>query len=83
MPYIVERNREALKPEARSYAETSGELTFQFQQIIKEYLKGKGELSYTVISEVLAALSGAKLDFWDRIGRPYEDQKRQENGDVW
>lgn len=91
MPYIVQRHRPALTPEAISYAESVGELTFQIQQVIKEYMKGQGcenpksleNVSYTMISEVLFALDGASRDFWDRIGRPYEELKRQENGDVW
>lgn len=82
MPYIVERNREALRPEAKSYAENVGELTFQIQQLFKEYIKGK-RLSYTTVADCLAAAEGAKYDLWDRLGREYEHAKRIENGDVW
>jgi hypothetical protein len=41
------------------------------------------DLSYRTINDVLGALEGAKLEFYRRVAAPYEDQKIQENGDVY
>lgn len=59
-----------------------GELTYVIQQYVNTYLDEQG-LSYARIAEVLGALEGAKVDFIDRIVKPYERRKREVNGDVW
>ena len=59
-----------------------GELNFIFTQTIVTYLKTK-KLSYQVINDVLGALEGAKLEFYSRIARDYEDIKISQNGEVY
>lgn len=76
MPYI--RSEDKIK----DLPKNAGELTYAIQQVLKIYLEGTG-LRYAHIAEVLGALEGAKLDFVERIVKPYENQKRMQNGDVW
>jgi hypothetical protein len=78
MPYIEERKRRY----SDIIAETSGELNYQITKLIVQYVSDH-DLSYRTINDVLGALEGAKLEFYRRVAAPYEDQKIQENGDVY
>jgi hypothetical protein len=40
-------------------------------------------LKYQTLAECLGALEGAKLDLIERVVKPYEAKKAEENGDVW
>jgi hypothetical protein len=88
MPYIKQERRDQLLnndfPEnvGDNFAKNSGELNFYITMLIKEYLLTKGT-SYEAINDILGALEGAKLEFYARVARPYEDTKIQENGDVY
>jgi hypothetical protein len=57
-------------------------LTYLLQQSLLTYLEHK-DLRYQTIAEVLGAIEGVKLDFIERVVKPYEEQKRKDNGDVW
>jgi hypothetical protein len=76
MPYIVGERR---TPEP---AENVGDLTFDIQQLLLDYLV-QFRLKYQTISEIKAALVGAYDDFQQRIVVPYEEDKCDANGDVW
>lgn len=80
MPYILDR-REELTPYTAA-ARKSGELNFQFTQIIIQYLRDNGK-GYSQFNDILGALEGAKLEFYRRVVVPYEEQKIAENGDVF
>jgi hypothetical protein len=82
MPYIKQEVREELLERT---AENSGELNFQITQLISRYCQDKpfSKLSYQTINDIVGALEGAKLEFYARVARPYEDQKIKENGDVY
>ncbi len=84
MPYIKEQDQERLDgPDPRTNgARSAGELTYKLQQELKRYLNDKG-LSYQVLAECLGALEGAKLDLTERVVKPYEARKLEDNGDVW
>ena len=86
MPYLNRRQKGQLAnsgPRPR----TAGELTYKIQQDIQDFLNERGNaqggLSYTDLALALGAIEGARFDFEDRVLRPYELAKRQENGDVW
>lgn len=81
MPYIAETLREKVSPIGYP-AHTVGELNFQITMIILGYVKHWG-LSYSHINDVLGALEGAKLEFYRRVAVPYENQKIEDNGDVY
>jgi hypothetical protein len=79
MPYITKGRRERL---AVSWArpETPGELNYLITKLLLNYAQ---PLSYQKINDALGALEGAKLEFYRRVAAGYEDQKIQENGDVF
>lgn len=79
MPYIsLKERREVRKHGPR----TAGQLNFIISSVIDEYVMDSG-LNYQVIAEITAAVHGALGEFNDRIVRPYEDAKIEENGDVF
>lgn len=86
MPYILPNRRSALEP-LGDPIETPGELTFVLTRVIQKYIGWSGQseerLSYLMITEILGALEGTKLEFYQRVVAPYEERKRKENGDVY
>jgi hypothetical protein len=78
MPYIPQKDRE----QAMFSPQTPGDLNYSFTEQINVYLANKGT-SYQTINDIIGALEGAKLEFYARVVRPYEDKKIQENGDVY
>lgn len=81
MPYIRQGDREWLTSQ-RSIPKTSGELNFLLTDTIERFVRQHG-LCYGTINDVLGALEGAKLEFYRRVAAPYEDKKKEENGDVY
>ena len=80
MPYIKQERRDTLLRD--SHAQNAGELNYAFTIWITDYVKQKG-LSYQTINDIMGALEGAKLEFYARVARPYEQEKCQINGDVY
>ena len=78
MPYIRQRDRKR----ALVLPEGPGELNFKLTHTIQRYLNQHG-LSYRTINDILGALEGAKQEFYRRVAVPYENQKIQDNGDVY
>lgn len=81
MPYI-ERDRRAALATTLARAEGPGELNFQISYLLHLYLSKHG-LNYRAINDIVGALEGAKLEFYTRVARPYEDTKIAANGDVY
>lgn len=80
VPYITQANRDAL--DDGGAALSAGEMNYTFTCIALQYLHDNG-LSYQSINDVLGALEGCKLEFYRRVAVPYEEGKRQANGDVY
>lgn len=80
MPYLDKNRKDHL--DAGNPMLTAGDLTYMIQQLLKRYWVNSSR-RYTNIAEILGAIEGAKADFWDRVGREYEEKKRYENGDAW
>ena len=78
MPYI--------KPEIRAAAwvrpEGAGPLCFAICKQINDYRVRMGD-SFATFADILAALSAAESEFNRCVLGPYEQGKREENGDVW
>ena len=75
MPYI--------DPERRLQdAETAGELNYTITVVLNDYLQLKGE-SYQTYNDIIGALEGAKLEIYRRLIVPYEENKKNQNGDVY
>lgn len=88
MPYIEQARRQELVifndpfGEPPDNALTVGELNFQLTDVILNYMDTKG-ISYQTINDILGALEGAKLEFYRRVAAPYEEKKKEQNGDVY
>lgn len=80
MPYIKQEDRNRLNLEV---PQSSGELNYLITQLVIEYMRNKGDISYQTINDIMDALDGAKSEFYRRIAAPYEDKKIKENGDVY
>lgn len=78
MPYIKQADRDRLLE--GDLPSTPGELNYAFTVIALNYLRGNE--SYRTYNDILGALEGAKLELYRRYVVPYEDARRQENGDV-
>jgi uncharacterized protein DUF6899 len=81
MPYIKQERREAILAGAKP--QDAGELNFAITTLVDDYLKGKGDIRYAHLNEVIGALDCAKLELYRRVAAPYEDKKREESGDVY
>ena len=80
MPYIrqdfKDRVTRTLVPE------TAGELNYLVTTFVDRYIAASG-LRYTTINEAIGVLECAKLELYRRVAAPYENVKREENGDVY
>ena len=79
MPYIKSKDKEDLMHRP---AQTAGELNFKLTMLIKSYMYECGT-SYQTMNDIVGALDNCKDEFRRRIQHPYEDNKIQENGDVY
>ena len=81
MPYIKTEQREPLDNGGKP--ENAGGLNYAISKLIDGYLIHKGGIRYDHINEVVGVLECAKLELYRRVAAPYEDQKIEENGDVY
>jgi hypothetical protein len=82
MPYIEPNIRPHVKPKAEDVALTPGELNYQICVLLGNYLHRHG-LRYQTINDIVGALACAQQEVYRRLAAPYEDRKREENGDVF
>lgn len=82
MPYIDQKRRKELMTGAGASLESSGELNYMISLLINSILKRVG-VSYYNINALIGALECAKLELYRRVAAPYEDTKREQNGDVY
>jgi hypothetical protein len=78
MPYIPSDDR----PWADVDQKTSGELNYAITRMCNKYLTKLGK-NYTNFNTVIGALECSKLELYRRLIAPYEDQKKNLNGDVY
>ncbi len=79
MPYIKdERKKDVLV----NGATNAGELNYLITYWINQYILDNDK-KYQTFNDIMGALEGAKLEFYIRKVRPYEDIKIKENGDVY
>ena len=81
MPYID--NEARLRLENGAAPETPGELNYLISRIVDQYIVSKGGLRYANINEVIGVFECSKLELYRRVAAPYEDEKRDEAGDVY
>lgn len=79
MPYVekARRNKGTLSQPCGP-----GELNYAITTLVLNYYLYSGQ-NYKAINDVVGALTCAKDEFYRRVAVPYEDQKIQENGDVY
>ena len=81
MPYIEKKDRQSINVRTDRDLQTPGELNFALTTLCVQYLGG--DFSYQDLNDVLGALEGAKLEFYAKVARPYEELKEAENGTVY
>lgn len=89
MPYLTKKEKEKL--DRVRVPQNGGELNYLITKLIRDYIGKVGfndklepnKLNYQAINDVLGALEGAKLEYYRRIGVPYENMKLSINGDVY
>lgn len=79
MPYIEPYRREDLNP--LSQPRTVGELNYVITTLCLHFL-GDGP-GYSDYNDVIGVLECAKLEMYRRAVVPYEDDKIEQNGDVY
>lgn len=82
MPYLSKQQQEQLTGEFKRMPEDPGELNFAITSLCIKYLASKAG-RYCHYNDVIGALESAKLEFYARAVRPYEDEKIKANGDVY
>ena len=86
MPYIDQKRRAPLLLSTVDTVglkcETAGELNFVLTSICLAALRRHGK-SYATLNSIRGALHDVHDEFYRRLVAPYEDQKKEENGDVY
>jgi|688.fasta_scaffold1652606_2 hypothetical protein len=81
MPYIKQEDRVEL--DDGQIPADAGELAYALSQILDDYLISNGRVNYARHAEVVGVLETLKLEFYRRFTGPYEDDKRESNGDAF
>lgn len=88
MPYITQQRREVLDPlhtsllaELQANAWSPGEINYIITKIISRWWTYRPR--YLTIALIFGTLVAVGLEFWRRRGVPYEDDKCNQNGDVY
>lgn len=86
MPYISKERREflsnATEEEIAATDLTAGDMNYLISTLLDEWIAEKG-LNYASINEAVGVLECIKLELYRRVAAPYEDAKKQTNGDVY
>lgn len=82
MPYIKKYKRQDIDYSGM-LPTTPGELNYKISKLIDSYIERHGGISYSNINEVIGVLECVKLELYRRIAAPYEDEKLNENGEVY
>ena len=89
MPYIEPSSRatidhyiEAITACLVGQDKIEGRFNYAISKIIAGGLKSEGT-NYSNINKLIGVLECAKLELYRRIAEPYEDEKKEANGDVY
>ena len=80
MPYITKDQKIELS--IHRMPENAGELNYIFTRYAVHYLDKKG-MKYQHFNDIIGALEGCKMELYRRLVADYEDQKCEDNGDVY
>ena len=84
MPYIKKENRahfDEVIHKISSNVTCEGDLNYIFTSLIHKEIEKKG-LNYQTANNLIGMLECCKLELYRVIAAPYEDIKKQENGNV-
>ena len=86
MPYIKHSERWRIEDQIHSCPEcldsiSEGELNYLVTTFVREWI-GR-DYNYARLNSAIGVLESAKLELYRRMVAPYEDQKKEENGDVY
>ena len=83
MPYIRPEDRKKYNKvfEDLPVPSKAGELNYLITTICSMY--SMYAIDYETINEIIGVLECLKLEFYRRLAAPYEDKKKDENGDVY
>jgi len=85
MPYIKPGVREPMEKHIRELTyliHGVGELNYVITRLCLGYFDGS-EQNYRAYNAIIGALHCAAYEFYRRMAAPYEDRKRNENGEVY
>lgn len=80
MPYISQGQRTEIETWGQKPQDV-GELNYVITKILDEYIGN--QLRYSKINDVIGVLECAKLEIYRRLAADYEDEKIDQNGDVY
>ena len=81
MPYIEQKDRQKIY-KGDDVPDNKGELNFLISCALIHYMHKHGK-SYQVLSDCISACNDAGEEFRRRVLNPYEDEKIEENGDIY
>jgi len=79
-PYISKDQRAQL--EHRNIG-GAGELAYVLTRDVKRFLSDGTSPSFEKYARAIGALEAVKMEFYRRIVVPYEEKKKEKNGDVY
>lgn len=82
MPYIKEEDKKKLGYYDNQNPSTAGELNYLITRLMLRYLTFK-KPSYQTYNDLIGVLECAKMELYRRKIADYENEKIQENGDVY
>jgi hypothetical protein len=90
MPYIKMEERKILYSALENLIETmnttdlmdAGHLNYIISTLLNAKLQISG-CNYKQLNELIGVLECAKLELYRRVAAPYEDTKKQQNGEVY
>ena len=83
MPYIKEREKfDLILNQFKDFDLNVGELNYIFSQLLNNFVE-KNKKRYTTLNSVIGVLECCKLEIYRRVLVPYEDEKKDLNGDVF
>jgi len=80
MPYIIQKARQELADGCKP--DNLSELNYAITLLVKDYLDRQGH-RYMHYAGVIGVLETIILELYRRVVAPYEDEKKEENGDVY
>lgn len=89
MPYIPMSERVSLETEIEALVEKMmdfprmGTINYVFSTILNRIVQRTGGVNYSSIAGISGVLSNVASEFYRRVAMPYEDAKKEANGDIF